>query len=310
MTSTRSAGRLGRGRTLVLGLFWVVAVGVGALASPQVGRNQPNLTTDLESLARDFGGEAVYTKPGQDATIGFQLSTQVREISVQGGQRVRAGDLLVRGDDAEERALMRAQEVRAKSDIPMRRAIEQHELAKVELERLKEAAASGAANEQEIRRAEVTAIIAGIDVEQARWNGEQEALSLERFKERVERYSLRAPFDGLVESIAVDVGDTLREGDPVARVVSIDPLIIDVNTPIAMAIELEVGGPAWVLVGVPGAPVVKRGEISEISPVAEFASRTRRVRVEMGNPDLLPAGLAAWVRFSQPDPRFMSLGGG
>ncbi len=294
-------------RRMAIGIG-LLAVCVGVVAAGLEDRAQP----DISSLASEFGGEAVFTKPGKDATIGFQLSTQVKEVAVQGGQRVKMGDLLVRGDDAEERALLRIQEARASSDIPLRRAREQWELAKVELARLREAAASGAANEQEIRRAEVSATIAGIDVEQAEWNGAQEQLQLERVRERVERYSLRAPFDGLVESVVVDPGDTVREVDPVVRVVSIDPLLIDVNAPIAQAMELEVGDRAWALIGVPGEPVVMEGRVSEISPVAEFAARTRRVRVELSNPDALPAGLPAWVRFSEPGARFLEMarGGG
>ncbi len=287
----------------------LLAVCVGVVAAGLEGRPaQP----DISSLASEFGGEAVFTKPGKDATIGFQLSTQVKEVAVEGGQPVKMGDLLVRGDDAEERALLKIQASRASSDIPLRRAREQYELAKVELERLREAALSGAANEQEIRRAEVSATIAGIDVEQAEWNAAQEQLQLERVRERVERYSLRAPFDGLVDTVMVDPGDTVREVDPVVRVVSIDPLLIDVNVPIAQAMEIRVGDRAWALIGVPGEPVVMEGHVREISPVVEFVVRTRRVRVELANPDLVPAGLPAWVRFSEPGSRFLEMarGGG
>ena len=43
------------------------------------------------------------------------------------------------------------------------------------------------------------------------------------------------------------------------------------------------------------------GTSTEVSPVAYFATRQRRVRVEVPNPDGWPAGLPAWVRFTAPD---------
>jgi hypothetical protein len=44
-----------------------------------------------------FGGEKAFVKPSQDAVMGFTLSTSVKNVLVQGGQRVKQGDLLVQG---------------------------------------------------------------------------------------------------------------------------------------------------------------------------------------------------------------------
>jgi len=147
----------------VLAIAWICVGGLVALAG-----SQPDAALDIDSLATEFGGESTFTRPGEDAVIAFQVPTQVLDVAVQGGQIVKKGDLLIRGDDREERVLLEAQRFRAETDIPMRRAQAQHELAKVELSRLREAASAGGANEQEIKRAEVSEQIAAIDVEQAK----------------------------------------------------------------------------------------------------------------------------------------------
>ncbi len=284
------------------------AIGCGVLAAlatvPQPGTD---VLRDIQSLATEFGGEATFTKPGQDAEISFQIPTQVMEVAVSLGDSVKMGELLIQGNSKEQEAALEAQVERANSDIPTRRATEQHELAKLELDRLETASQRGGANEQELNRARVSAIIAGIDVEQAGWNGDQEKIMLKVVQERVARYSLRAPFDCRVVSVEVDVGDTLREGEPVVRVVSIDPLIIDVDAPLAQAFQLSVGDSAWALIGIPGQPAVMQGQVTAISPVAEFAARSLRVRVEIENEQGFPAGLPAWVRFSEPSVRFQGM---
>ncbi|MCB9844674.1 MAG: HlyD family efflux transporter periplasmic adaptor subunit [Phycisphaeraceae bacterium] len=261
---------------------------------------------EFADLEREFAGERAFTMPSEDASIGFQVSTQVKQVLVVGGQAVKKDDPLVLGDDAEERALLKAQEERTKTDLPVQRQKEEHELAKVELSRVKEAKENGAATEQEVQRAEVTARIAAIEVETAEWTQAQELISLERFRSRVERYTLRAPFDGRVQLVAVDEGDSVRESDPVIKVVNTDVLHIDVPTPVSVSLTLgiKVNDPAWVLLDVPGAPEVVLGHVVEVDPVADFAARKQRIRVEIGNPRSHPAGLAAFVRFTEPPVSF------
>jgi len=277
------------------------ANGRAASSQPLPDRAGESLV-DIETLGRRFSDDRFFTKPSKDAEIGFQLPTQVMEIAVKGGDPVERGALMIRGDDAEELALLEIQRMRAESDLPVRRAREQFELAKVEFEMQEKAFRDGGSTEQDVNRARVNMRIAELDVDQARMNLGQEQLQLDRLEARMTRFRLTAPFDGVVESVQVSVGDTVQESQPIIRVVQIDPLWIDVHAPVrdVVGMGLAKGDPAWALVGVSREGRVVQGRIIEISPVAEFASRRRRVRVEIPNPDRWPPGLAAWVRFAQP----------
>lgn len=276
----------------------LASAGVG-LAGDGAGSGQPETG---EELGRRFGGDRFFTIPSKDAEIGFQISTQVTAVLVKGGQEVLHGAMLVRGDDAEEVALIEIQRQRSETDLPVRRAKEQAELAKVEYDLQVQAQQAGGATETEVNRARVNLRIAELDVEQAEENGMQERLQLGRLEARLTRFRLTAPFDGRVDSVVVVEGDTVGEGQPVVRVVQIDPLYIDVHAPVAetMTKGLREGDKAWALVDVPEGARVLEGKIIEVSPVAQFASRKRRVRVEVSNPEGWPPGLAAWVRFEDP----------
>ncbi|MCC6284678.1 MAG: HlyD family efflux transporter periplasmic adaptor subunit [Phycisphaerales bacterium] len=279
------------------------AFAVGAGPIPQPGANTgPDGTESVEDLAARFAGERSYTQASRDAQVGFQISTQVMQVLVRGGERVHVDQELVIGDAGEEAALLEIQRTRANTDLPVKRAEAALELAKVELARMKEAHSRGGATDNELNRAEVSEVIAQIDLETAKWNQAQEGAQLGRLEKRVARYSLLAPFDGIVDMVIVDRGDVIRESEPVLRVVQIDPLLIDVQTPIdiAMGLALKKGDPAWVLLEVPSNPVLTKGKVIEVSPMANFAARKLRIRVEVANPELWPAGLAAWVRFDNP----------
>lgn len=255
-------------------------------------------------VVREFAGVRAFTKPSRDAQMGFSLPTQVMELFVKGGQDVKKGEKLVRGDDAEERALLKIQRLSAESDLAVRHAAVSRDLAQLEYARVMEMRGKGGSNQQEEDRARLSAEAERINYETAKFKQDQEVVSLERMEARVARLVLTAPFDGQVDTVEVDAGQTVSERDKVVRVVNVDPLWIDVPAPMwdPATASLREGERAWVLVEKAGKPLVREGKIIEVSPVSDPGSRTRRVRVEMPNPreDRVVSGEPAWVRFSPP----------
>lgn len=286
-------------RTAVL----MIACALGALGLASAP--QPNIKVD-DALVAKFAGHKSVTRPSQDAVMGFAAATVVKEILRHGGQAVKKGDLIVRGDDAEEAALYRLQEERIAQPYAVERAKAAADLAKVEYERLRDVEAKGGSGKQEVERARLNAEVARIDHLTAVSNQTQEVIQLDRIRARVDRFHLKAPFDGVIDVVNVDVGQSASERDAAVRVVSVDPLWMDVPAPMTdpATHALSTGDPAWVLCDVAGEARLLTGKVIEVAPTADPASRTRRVRVEMQNPAgpaRLIAGEPVWVRFTQPD---------
>lgn len=267
----------------------------------------PAATTSLadQAIVREFGGYRAFTRPSRDATMGFSQPTQVQEILVKGGQTVKKGDLLIRGDDREDQALLKLQHMRADTDLPIKGAKAAMDLADVEYQRLQEASAKGGASPQELDRARLTLERATVEYQQAILNQRQEVVQIERMDARIVHLRLTAPFDGQIDNIQVDVGQSVSENDKVIHLVNVDLLWIDVPASMldATTQTLKDGDKAWVLVEAASKFRMIEGKVIEVSPVADFSSRTRRVRVEFANPEgsqRLVAGDPAWVRFTTP----------
>lgn len=279
-----------------------LTLGLGLAPAAALGQSYDLFDPDESAWAESFAGVLTFTKPSGDAIMGFSVPTTVTEVLVEGGQVVREGDLLIRGEDTEQLAIVHQTKLRAESGLALQRAQKQAELAKVEYDRSRDAFQQGGVNQIEVDRARLTWETAEIDVRTAELNEDLEQTRLEQAEALLAKYRLAAPFAGAVDEVFRDVGTSMDNAQPVVRVVRIDPLWIDVPAPTETTIELGLkrGDDAWILLDTPGEPILARGEIVEVSPVADYASRSRRVRVELPNDELLPPGLRCWVRFTAP----------
>jgi len=298
--AVRSAGRVG---WIVVAASLAVGGGLAASGSQPAGVEPGGYGSEAPEWAAGFGGASHFSEPSLSATMGFDVPTSIREVLVRGGQVMREGDLLMRGDDAEELALYETQKLQTQKDLDVLRAKKVHELRKVEYESTKQASERGGASALEVDEARVSMEVAEVEVWLQEMAFKQAKAQLDRYKARLDRLRLYAPFDGIIDEVLVEVGDGISEGQPALRIVNIDRLRSDVPVPteLTMQLGLEPGDPVWVLVDAPGEKKVYVGEVTEVSPRTLYATQQRRVRIEFPNPRRHPAGLAIWVRFTEPE---------
>lgn len=106
--------------------------------------------------------------------------------------------------------------------------------------------------------------------------------------------SIRAPFDGMLQERNVEIGDYVRAGDPVATFVDNTHLIVTGSIAEQDASFVRIGtlATAHLVTG-----EVVSGKIRYIAPVADEATRTFTVELELPNPaGKLPAGVTTEMR--------------
>lgn len=114
--------------------------------------------------------------------------------------------------------------------------------------------------------------------------------AFKRARVAVENLKIRAPFDGVVNSRAVELGDFIRRGEECATLLDLDPILV-----VGEVSETQVGGLA------PGGPASAqlqggqrvRGRLRYISRQADELTRAYRVEVAVENSSAaLRAGLS------------------
>jgi membrane fusion protein (multidrug efflux system) len=210
--------------------------------------------------------------------LSLELAGVVQEIGFHSGDRVQAGQALLRLWADDDVAKLRSLEANAQlAQLNYDRSVRQFKAQTISQATLDSDAATLKSN------------VAQAD--------QQRAL--------IEKKHLRAPFSGRLGIRQVDLGQYLAPGTTVVTLQSVDPIFVDFPLPQQAIARTTVGQPIKVRIDAwPGRSFT--GRIAAISPKVDSSSRTLQVRATVANPDgaLLP-GMFAAVEIDAGAPQHM-----
>jgi RND family efflux transporter MFP subunit len=238
------------------------------------------------------------TAPSEDLTLSFTRAGRLAKVLVRQGQKVRAGELLAQLDDSVEQKQLALLKARADNTAAIRAAQLKYQRAKAVLDKVQNAYTSKAAPQRELEDAQFEAAMAEIDVASAQLEHEQDVGKYEQTRLDLDRMRLASPADGEIERVIAKAGESVNTLAPVLRLVNVDPLWIDTPVPLDIGRRLAAGCKA--LVQLPGQAAPAEGKVIHVSRVADPASQTLEVRVELPNPSTRLAGEHVTVTFPEP----------
>jgi RND family efflux transporter MFP subunit len=236
----------------------------------------------------ELGIEAV-TAPSADITMSFVQAGCIAAVHVKYGESVKTGQLLVQQDDSVERVQLERLLAESSDTTDIEASAASLEQKKVDLKRIEEAARGRAATDLEVEHARLDVKIAELTLQAAKFEHEQARRRYEEAKTAVQRMTLKSPIDGCVERIHLETGESVNALDDVVRIVRIDPLWIDVPVPMEEASAVRPGDLAQVLFPSPRRAHAQ-GIVVFVAAIADAASGTLTVRVEVPNKTTRPAG--------------------
>lgn len=208
------------------------------------------------------------TEADKRATLATRAGGVVEELPVRLGSRVSAGEIILKLEaEGKEAAVETARQLlvqrEAEADAA-RRLVERESMPRLQLDNALSALASA--------RSQLEAAVAELD-----------------------RNIVRAPFDGLIDRIDVELGSAVASGAPVAVLLDLDPVLVIGEVSERDLAHIRPGGRADMRL-VDG--VEATGEIRHVSRDASAATRTFRVEAAFDNADgAIPAGMTAEITF-------------
>ena len=195
------------------------------------------------------------------AINGTEVTTEaggiVRELSINPGQPVKAGTVLVQLNTSNELAVLRSLEAAAK-------------LAVVQRDRWRELGKDKLVSQAEVEERATTAATTLAQVEA------QRALIAQK--------TIRAPFSGVLGLRKVNLGQFVNPGDPIVTLQSMDPIFLDFSLPEQRVDQVAEGTQIRATVdALPGQTF--EGKVTAIEPLVDVSTRNFKVQATLPNPD-------------------------
>lgn len=195
------------------------------------------------------------TEAARGVTLRAEIDARVVAIGAKRGARVKQGDVIVRLDVRDREA--RLQQARA--------LVDQREI-----------------QYQAAKRLQSKNFQSQTDVAEALANLEAARAEVTRAEVEIANSVLVAPFDGVLEARPVEIGDFVKIGNEIARIIELDPILVTGDVTQQELSRLAVGkrGDAKLITG-----EQLRGVVRYVSAEADEATRTFRVELEIDNAD-------------------------
>lgn len=256
---------------MILGfLFSLLLSGCGKQEMPVI--ETPLVKVQRVSIT-GAGGASAY--PGEvrgryESQLAFQVGGKIAARHVELGSRVRAGDVLFEIDTKDIRENLNIGAAQVES------ARAQLKLAEANVSRYRQLYAEDAVSAAQYEQYQMSFDAARASYQQAEAQYAQGSNALGYG-------SLTADSDGVISAVQAETGQVVAAGQSVVTLVKAGDLEVEVHVPENRLTELPVGQPVavsfWALKG-----VEVNGVVREVSPVADPAARTYRVRVGLADP--------------------------
>ncbi len=188
----------------------------------------------------------------REARIRAEMSGAVLATNVEQGERVSAGTVLGRIDDASVRdAAISARSAVAQATLAAEQATR-------ELQRSKTLAAAGAIAERDVEGADRANLGAQAQLADAK-------ARLSSAEKMLRNTIIRSPFAGVVAERAVSPGDVVSPGSALFTVIDPRSLRVEASVPTSALSDVRVGAP--VLFTVNGSDRVLEGRVTRVSPM-------------------------------------------
>jgi membrane fusion protein (multidrug efflux system) len=228
-------------------------------ASAQSAAPAPATPVEVAAARTQTVVDAISATGQVEAVQSIELRPDVEgrlvDIMVQEGAVVRQGEPLFKVDDAE----LKAQVARAEAD---------RDLANQALARTRELIAKNASSAADLELAEATAKGKGAE--------------LDLLKLRLDRTTVRAPFNGIAGRRFVSLGDYVTSGTHLVSLQTVDPERASFAVPERYAQRLRVGQKvALAVAALPGQQFT--GTVDFVDPVVQLPARTILVKALVPN---------------------------
>jgi RND family efflux transporter MFP subunit len=298
---------------------FVVLMGAAACSSdsvPDDGAARPAVdvrvaTAAVAPVSHTFEAGGV-VKARMTAQMSPRIAAELREISVQPGDRVRRGQIVAVLDDRDlaanraraQAAVAAARSGAASADAEGESAEARLVLARANHQRIEQLRGRNSATPQELDRTTAELRMAEAGVRAAHARAEEAAASVAaaqaagRAADIAASFStITAPFDGVVTNRLLEPGNMASPGTPVLTLETADGFRLEVQMDAARARSVDVGDTAAVELEGQGEADTLAGRVVEVARTIDPGAHAFLVKIQLPAGAAVRSGMFARARF-------------
>ena len=257
----------------------------------------------------------------EESTLSSKVSGRLQDIAVDVGSVVRQGGVIAQVEPRDyelrlQQAMAALAQARAELGLPLEGDSDEVRLDTITLvrqaravleeaaknrERILKLSAEGIATAAELDTAEAAHLVARTRHDSAMEEAQmrlaalaQRRAELEIARKQLADATVRAPFDGVIQSRIAGLGQYVAPGTPIVTLVRLDPMRLRLEVPERDATQVRSG--QVVLLTVQGDEEVYRGTLARLSPALDQGTLTLRVEADVPAQGTLRPGLFAQAR--------------
>ncbi len=265
-----------------------IIVGLTGLGFGQIGHANRVALSDVDCLV----------EPSMVVELGAAVPGQLAEVTFDRSDYVSVGTIMGQLESSVETTVVQIAEQVAVADTGVQLRQLSASFGYRTQQRNQELLASKSISKQSMDQVTTETKIAELQVKQEKEAKALAKLELERAKANLNRRYIVAPISGTIMQRYRNPGEFV-DSDPVYQIAQLNPLHIEVLLPISELGTVSVGSRVDIKLDVPGFTDNSfRGKVRRIDSVADAASGTYGIRVELENPELtIPSGVRCQADF-------------
>jgi RND family efflux transporter MFP subunit len=240
-------------------------------------------------------------EPRQTVELRSPVTGLIDRITVDRGQFVRAGQVVVELDSGAERAAADVARHRATMQGAVKSGESRLEYAAIKLNRRENLVGENFISRQDRDESLTEKRLAESELQDARDNRRQAELEVKRTEEQIRLRAVKSPISGVVTERNMhngELADPSESKKPILRIADISLLHAEAILPAEAYSYIKLGQKATVKADSP-VKVSAVGTVTVIDRVLDAASGTFGARLDVANPNLaIPAGIHCRVEFS------------
>jgi RND family efflux transporter MFP subunit len=211
-----------------------------------------------------------------EAAVASKILARIEEVNVTAGQKVRAGDVLVKLQDQDLRARL------GQVDSNLVAAQARQSQAQSEFQRANSLLSQAAISQSEYQSREADLRSANAEVERA-------TQSIEEGRIQLSFATIAAPFDGVIVDKQVKAGDTAVPGQVLFRIY--DPTEMQLVAQVRESLALSLKPGQAITASLDALNLETQGTITEVVPQANSATHSFEVKVQCQLPEGIYSGM-------------------